>query len=509
MIKKNTITSEYLNRLQSCYHSIDSRGIKVDLHRLAEAKLNIDKQINHHLDIISKQWGCTAYVGADNDDGSEGAVNLNASSGKRTPLLKLQSLGYEIPKISKRNEDTGEYESKESLAELSLQKIFAANQFNILGGDLAIKSLLAIRELTTLKSRYVNANLYRRGDEAFFLSNYNCAGTTSGRRSSRKHTFGYGNNAQNFPKHGALAEIYRRCLVAREGHVLLSVDLVQAEDWVVSALANNTQSIHELQTGVDRHTKLACQIFNLNPDHYDEKGWKSSMERFLGKKTRHANNYGMRGATMSDSLAKEGVSLSAKASQGILDKVNLIDPSVKGVFHNYVEQCLYADRTLRTPFGRERQFFGMRAGDNSGNGKIFREAYSYIPQSTIGDDSGFAVFELETEYPKEERCIIQESHDSIIQEVPANADAVWKYVQRTIKAFDREIVFHNNIVLKVPTEGDLGFDFYDMQTMKSSKGSKKLEDVTYTDIQAMLYRLTEEKRRKESLDGIEEAATLQ
>jgi hypothetical protein len=503
MIKKNTITSEYLNRLQSCYHSIDSRGIKVDLHRLAEAKLNIDKQINHHLDIISKQWGCTAYVGADNDDGSEGAVNLNASSGKRTPLLKLQSLGYEIPKISKRNEDTGEYESKESLAELSLQKIFAANQFNILGGDLAIKSLLAIRELTTLKSRYVNANLYRRGDEAFFLSNYNCAGTTSGRRSSRKHTFGYGNNAQNFPKHGALAEIYRRCLVAREGYILLAVDQMQAEDWPVSALANNLTSLHELQTGVDRHTKLACQIFNLNEDHYDEKGWKSSMERFLGKKTRHANNYAMRGATMSDSLAKEGVSLSAKACQGILDKVNLIDPSVKGVFHAFVERCLYDDRTLRTPFGRERQFFGMRAGDSSGNAKIMREAYSYIPQSTVGDSTGFAVFELETEYPIEERAIIQESHDSIIQEIPADVDTIWKYIQRTRKAFDREIMFHNNISLKIPVEGEISFDFFNTVTLKNLQtGSKKLEDLRYTDVQAALLKAQESKERENASEVI-------
>jgi hypothetical protein len=492
---KNQIGSEYLNRLQGVYHEISKRGILVNSKRLAKASVDINNAISKYTGIISNAWGCHVYVGAANDDGTDTSVNLNASSGKRTPLLKLQALGYNIPKVAARNEETGEYESKESLAELALQKMLGSNQFNILGGDPVIKAMLAIRELVTLKNRYINANLYSKECGNYYLSNYNVAGTTSGRRSSRKHTFGFGNNAQNFPKHGELARIYRRCLVARPGYILLMVDQMQAEDWPVSALAGNTAALEDLENGVDRHKKLAMAIFRLSADHYTEKEWKDSIERYLGKKTRHANNYGMKGNTMSDSLAKEGIAMTPAQCQSILDIVNQVDPSVKGVFHHGIEQQLYATRTLRTPFGRERQFFGLRGGDSSGNQKIFREAYSYIPQSTVGDNTGFAVYELETGY--EDSYIIQEGHDSIIQEIPANADSIWEYLQRTIRAFDRQVAFANGISFTIPVEGEIGYDFYHTETFKSSKTkTKKLTDLSYNDIQAALHKLNEHRDRE-------------
>jgi DNA polymerase I-like protein with 3'-5' exonuclease and polymerase domains len=498
LMVENKIGAEYLGRLQAVYHKIDSRGILVSEPRLKQARKQINSEIHKNLDIIKTIWGCHVYIGADNDDGTDTSVNLNSSSGKRTPLAKMKALGYDIPKVPSKDED-GNYVSKESLAELVLQKMLSTNQFGTPGGDPVIKSMLSIRELVTLKNRYINANLFNVGTQRLYLTNYNAAGTTTGRRSSRKHTFGFGNNAQNFPKHGILAKIYRRCLIARPGKIFLMVDQMQAEDWPVSALANNLEALHDLSTGVDRHKKLAMAIFNLAADHYTEKEWKDSIERYLGKKTRHANNYGMRGNTMSDSLAKEGQSLSASACQSILDKTNAIDPSVQGVFHKYVEAELYKNRILRTPFGRERQFFGLRPGDNSGNQKIFREAYSHIPQSTVGDNTGFAVYNLEWGTGDEIGVgdIIQEGHDSIVQEKDDNVETLWNSIQETIKAFDREIKFHNGITLKIPVEGEIGYDFYKTVTFKNvDTKSKRLTDLRYKDVQ-IAYNELQEIRAKE------------
>ena len=133
---------------------------------------------------------------------------------------------------------------------------------------------------------------------------------------------------------------------------------MQAEDWPTSALANNTEALDDLKNNVDRHRKLGCLIFDLPWDYYTDSGWKDSIERYMGKKTRHASNYGMRANTMSDSLAKEGHSVTPDQCKAILEKVNKHDPSVEHVFHKYIKDCLYANRTLRTPFGRERIFFG-------------------------------------------------------------------------------------------------------------------------------------------------------
>jgi hypothetical protein len=233
--------------------------------------------------------------------------------------------------------------------------------------------------------------------------------------------------------------------------------------------------------------------------------WKESIERYLGKKTRHANNYGMRGNTMSDSLAKEGYSLTPEHCTNILKVVNAIDPSVDGVFHAYIRTCLDTSRTLQTPFGRERVFFGLRAGESGSNTKIFNEAYSYIPQSTVGDNTGFAVYELETGYERTRGAIIQESHDSIIQEIPDTVDNIWMYLQETKKAFKRRIRFHNGIELEIPVEGEIGFDFHHTVSFKSrDKGTKKLEDITYQDVQAAYYKLKEHQEVERIADAAKE-----
>jgi hypothetical protein len=497
------ITSNYLHQLQACYHRIDQRGILVSKERLADASAYINSDLTKQCDLVSKHWGVKCYIGAANKpDKSDGpGVNLNASSGAYTPLEQLKRMGFKIPKTSSRDED-GNYVSRESLAELTLQKIYANNQFGTPGGDPAIRSLLRLRELSTLRSRYINANLWESPDGPVFLTNYNTAGTVSGRRGSRKHSFGFGGNAQNFPKHGELARVYRRCLVARPGKILLSVDQMQAEDWPTSALAGNQEALDDLIRGVDRHRKLGCLIFDIPWDHYTDTQWKDSIERYLGKKTRHANNYGMRGGTMSDSLAKEGHSLTPAQCTAILDKVNQVDPSVDKVFHRYIKDQLDATRTLRTPAGRERVFFGLRPGEAGSNNKIYNEAFSYIPQSTVGDNTGFAVYKLETGSNSTRGKIIQECHDSIVQEIDATSDSIWMYLQATKEAFNRKFVFHNGISVEIPVEAELGFDFATQFALKSSRtGSKKIEDLSYQDVQAALYKLQEHREKERAVDA--------
>jgi hypothetical protein len=319
-----------------------------------------------------------------------------------------------------------------------------------------------------------------------FLSSYNAgSGTLTGRRSSKKHIYGYGGNAQNILTHSETAGLFRSCLVSRIGTIFLSVDQVSAEDWPVSALASNVNAIEELKTGADRHTKLASFIFNIPIDSkpFDDSpnGWKKSIERYLGKKTRHANNYGMQAPRMHDSLMQEGKYFSVEVCKNLLERANAADPSIKGVFHKYVETCLSNERILRTPFGRERQFLGLRPGSKNGN--LLNEAYSYIPQSLVGDNTGFAVEELQLN-PEYGISIIQEGHDSIIQEVQINdfgrqtetstiisngsdkfspnsagLDRLLLALNRTVESFDRSITFYNGITINIPIEAELSWNF--------------------------------------------------
>lgn len=478
------ISSAYEHALQCVFYDISNRGICVDTAGLRHARHIVDAEITRNLAIASNQWGCSVFLGRENCPAvSDGAVNINATQGRFALLAKLKDLGYNVPKIAKKN-DEGEYESDYSAGELALQKMLSTNQFNYPGGDPAIKAVLKIREYSKLKSGYLNARLYKRNDEHYYLSIYNAAGTVTGRRSSRKHTFGFGNNGQNFPKHSDIAALFKKCLKARSGNVLLFVDQYQAEDWPVSALAQNLTALNELRSGVDRHTNLASMIFGIPVAARSRKEWKDSMERYLGKKTRHAHNYDMTALRMSDELAKEGHSIGVPACEVLLKKVDIVEPNVKGVFHKYVQNTISRDRVLTTPFGRERQVLGARPGEF--NNTVFKECYAFIPQSTVGDNTGFAVLQLESSYVPEERYIVQEGHDSIVQDIPRDVNIIHKSLLRTDKAFDRTIRFYNGIEVKIPLEAELGYDF---------NTTVKLKDFSLESIKEALKELEDKKEK--------------
>jgi len=485
MIEK--ITSSYLHSLQAIYNRIGNRGICVDPLRLKEAKIFVNEEIKKNLEIATTQWNCTVYLGAENDDGSEGSVNINANNGQRTLVKKMQELGYEIPKITKKDSE-GNYDQKFSSSELALQKILVKNQFNYAGGDPAIRAILKIRELGKIKSSYLNARLYKTPDDLLlYLSSYNVAGTVTGRRSSKKHTFGFGNNAQNFPKHGSIAKTFRRCLVARPGGIFLMVDQKGAEEWPVLALSGNTSALTELQTGLNRHLKRAAFLFGLDLSVKSEGEWKDGMEYYLGKKCGHAKNYGMRGNRMSDSLAQEGFSINPTMCQHLLDKLTAFDPSTENVFHKYIQEQLYKSRVLETPAGRQRQFLGLRPNDT--NYSILNEAYAYVPQSTVGDNTGFAVFHLENNSARDTSFIVQEGHDSIVQDLPHSSDRIWTALEHTIRAFEREFVFYNGIRINIPIEAEIGFDF---------ATTVKIKDLSYAGVCEALEKVV--KLREQEMD---------
>jgi hypothetical protein len=474
------IGSAYLHHLQDIYHHISRRGIRVDMDLIEKAKLEVDSEIKLLCRLASAQWSIFVYVGAENDPGKlVSSVNINASSGEKTLLKCLQSLGYNVPKITSRNEE-GDYEQKFSTNELTLQKILSANQFGFKDGDPAIKAVLRIRELGKLRSSYLNAAYYKKRDGHFYyLSSYNVGGTLSGRRSSKQHTLGYGNNAQNFPKHGTSAKVYRECLVPAIGNIFLFVDQKAAEEWPVQALAQNETALNEMRLGVNRHIKRAAAIFQKPEDSLTEREWKDDIMYYLGKKTGHANNYGMQPTRMSDSLAQEGISKSVADCRGFLDQINILEPNTKGVFHAYVKEQLRTTRTLKTPFGRERNFLGVRPNDI--NPKIENEAYSYIPQSTVGDNNGFACFDMETDstYMGD---INHENHDSLTLDIPATVEAIQDRAIRLEKAYDRTITMHNGISFNIPIEYELGFNF---------GATLKLKDYSTACITETLERLRE------------------
>jgi hypothetical protein len=355
---------------------------------------------------------------------------------------------------------------KDSVNELALVKLLAdPSRWPTPNSGEAIKNLLMTRETITFRNRYINARLYRNT----YYSNHNVAATITGRRGSKKTSFGVGGNDQNFPSRGRLSDSWKECIIARPDRLFLFVDQISAEDWPVQALSNNTTALDEMRRGVNRHYKFASQIFGLPVDdlkaarsnkgglYTKEQQDTAEMQYYMGKKGRHANNYGMQPQRFSESLASEGgFTVPLDSCKNILSIIDRIDPNVKRVFHKYIQEELSKPtHLLRTPLGRECQFLGLRSGEK--NYSILNQGYAYIPQSTVGDNTGLAICDLEG--CQGIHCILQDGHDSLCQEIRDTESELLSVFKGTEKAFKRIIRFYNGVEIEIPIEAQIGYNW--------------------------------------------------
>ena len=428
---------DYEMPLARVFFEIEKRGVAVDPAKLDELRRYVNAELAKSCAAASGVIGrAVAPSTAEAVALGEGTLNLGSPA---QLLVEFKRLGLKVP----RNRKTG----KESTGEDQLNVMFAET------GHPFLREILRVRELNKVLGTYVNAKLANN----ILYASYVVTGTVTGRRSSRANFLGLGTNHQNLPKHSDLGRMFRRCIVARPGKIFVAGDQDQAEDWIVQAIiadnSGGTSGLDELRAGVDRHQKLASFIFSRPADECG----KGTPFRFYGKKTRHAGNYGMAGNRLSAELAKEGFHINRQQCEFFLTKFHESEPSIRGVFQRYVEREISAKRFLRTPFGRERCFFGCRPyGDNS---SVFRDAYSYIPQSTVGDNTGLAILYFEGSYPG---LVVMDLHDEVVLEVPDSVSAVIPAADQLRKAFDREIRFPNGTTIVIPTGFKIGYNLRDV-----------------------------------------------
>src|SRR5690606_6321462 len=108
----------------------------------------------------------------------------------------------------------------------------------------------------------------------------------------RKTIEDYGNNGQTWPTK------IRNMMVPEKGMVFLYVDLSQVEDRIVSYYANIRKKIWAFENSVDAHSLTASLIFGLTIEEVQalhkqaEDEGRVAPERYLGKQSNHAFNYG-------------------------------------------------------------------------------------------------------------------------------------------------------------------------------------------------------------------------
>jgi DNA polymerase I-like protein with 3'-5' exonuclease and polymerase domains len=230
------------------------------------------------------------------------------------------------------------------------------------------------------------------GKDGRMRCSYVIGGTLTGRLSSRASVFGTGTNLQNIPK-----GICRRMFDADEGMTMVKVDLSQAEARVVAYLSEDPTLIKVFETNGDIHKLNASWIF----DKAQEEVTKD--EREQAKKGVHALNYGM-GPGLFGVLFGCSMSEAKRLSAKYFDTFPCVN-----AWHLRIQSHLNKNRTMTTALGRKRTFF-----EPWGDG-LFRSAYSYEPQSIVGDLLNKALVRFCNSYPKAD--LLLQVHDEFDYQV--------------------------------------------------------------------------------------------
>ena len=258
------------------------------------------------------------------------------------------------------------------------------------------------------------------------------------------------------------------------GYQLWESDASQAEARVVAVLAQQWDLVDLFERGdIDVHWENAKRIFGLdrfliqdvfNPEHY--------RMRYLAKRIIHASNYGMSWYKFRQLLlADAGIDMPKAEVEVLLATYHQLYPNIEGVFHADVIKQLRKDRTLTTPYGRVRVFHD-RWPKSGQVGELFRKAYAYVPQSTVGDLINRALLDFDkwcqgTLHRVE---VLTQVHDSILYQVrPAMAVAARKKIKELM---ERPIDFDYH-KLVIPADFKRGMNWGDYDKKENPLGMKE------------------------------------
>ncbi|HEX7756197.1 MAG TPA: DNA polymerase, partial [Niabella sp.] len=290
---------------------------------------------------------------------------------------------------SARKTKTGQYQTGEDV----LLKLAAR-------GHIIADEIIAFRELTKLRSTYVDALPQLINPKTGRVhTTYGQAVAVTGRLASNNP------NLQNIPVRTERGKEIRKAFIPRdENHILLSADYSQIELRIVAAISGDTNMVNAFKNGTDIHTATASKVFNVAMDAVTKE------MRYKSKSVNFGIIYGQGAFGLADNLgisrteAKEIIENYKKEFAGIQkymdDMINFARE------HGYVQ----------TLMGRKRWLKDINSGNFTVRGFAERNAINSPIQGTAADMIKLAMQKVYTAMKREKmksRMILQ-VHDELI-----------------------------------------------------------------------------------------------
>jgi DNA polymerase I len=306
--------------------------------------------------------------------------------------------------------------------------------------------ILEIRQLRKLKSAYLDVKLDADGR---LRGSADPAGTTTGRLAVRKTQEGTGLNTQTLPH-----SLYPYIL-ADEGYLLYSIDLSQAENRIVAYIAPEPAMIMAFENKVDIHKQTASLIYSkpIEEIEYEERQW--------GKKSNHGLNYGL-GFRSFGMIHR----IQEAFAKWVVESYHRAYPGVRQ-WHENIKLELSANRCLENLFGRRRRFYDRWGED------LFKDAYSYVPQSTVAEmiNRRAILYSYYTDH-MQVVDLLNNMHDGLWFQIPISAGLeVHERCLRNIRASLEAPLKYKAYEFSIPLSAEVGFNLGPYQEADAEKPS--------------------------------------
>ena len=359
---------EVENPLVKVLVDMEYEGINVDVDFLND--------YSKELEIDAKKAETSVY--------KQAGVKFNLASPKQLGEVLFDKL--KLDDAAKKTK-TGQYQTGEDV----LLKLAAR-------GHKIVDDILTFRELTKLKSTYVDAlPLLINTKTGRVHTNY--AQAVTGRLASNNP------NLQNIPVRTDRGKEIRKAFIPRDNkHILLSADYSQIELRIVAAISGDKNMCKAFKEGTDIHTVTASQIY-----HVDEKDVTKEM-RYKAKSVNFGIIYGQGAFGLADNLG-----ISRTEAKEIIENYKKEFPGIQ----QYMDDTINFARKngyVQTLMGRKRWLRDINSANFTVRGFAERNAINSPIQGAAADMIKLAMQKVHAAMKKEkmQSKMILQVHDELV-----------------------------------------------------------------------------------------------
>lgn len=397
---------EVENPLVKVLTAMEFEGVKID-----EGFLNDYSKL---LEIDAKQAEESVY--------KQAGVRFNLASPKQLGEVLFDKLQLDP---SAKKTKTGQYQTGEDV----LLKLAAK-------GHQIVDDILAFRELTKLKSTYVDALPQMMNSKTGRVhTSYAQAVAVTGRLSSNNP------NLQNIPIRTARGREIRKAFIPRDkNRILVSADYSQIELRIVAAISGDPNMCEAFRLGKDIHTATAAKVYSI-----DEAEVTKEM-RYKAKSVNFGIIYGQGAFGLADNLG-----ISRTEAKEIIDNYKREFAGIQKYMDdtiNYAREMGYVE----TLMGRKRWLKDINSSNFTVRGFAERNAINSPIQGTAADMIKLAMIKIHAALQQEklESKMILQVHDELVFDaVESELDVLKPLILANMKA---ALLLPND----VPVEAEVG-----------------------------------------------------